>query len=556
MPKTPRNPDDELGHSEAAATDLPGEETIIQHIGSAPGTPGAVDERRAASRASVTQRILFAENVGEYLVQLRAYRTSGNYRDGAQYGDELYGFVVENFVDDPASSERELLLMRIINEAGWMQYSIIEEGAETQFQTWSDRAQEVYKCLNEKRKKFEEAGVSNLELRRELIVGEMKMKICEVRLNWKLGQFFEKDEVQYKTCGDALFQANLMLNQDRLFRELDSSAGDLQRQVVNILNADPEYGAAVAEAKRMIAVISDLTYAWHQDYQMRDHDAAEKTLPEDPKHAALLKDAEAKLMEYTVFYRDHSEIPQPPELRYAYLERIRQFKLIGKYDEALRLALRVKKQIEGKSDALYRSRILNRIGEGQIVLAQKILQAQPGTREYEDLARQAEVVDFELDAKSPRPGISPSLRAFKFLNQGRTVCLEAMKVPDVPTARIARDSACDGALTLLTMHIGLLGRTAQQKLVQETWASFRALPWKFDDGTWFFSEAPALAKLCEVTRKLGIDINIFEEVPREHFEAAHRELALEYRKSKPNVPRTYYEIVAEKIKMLRWLLML
>lgn len=543
MPKSPRPPDNDAPETEEDR----GEATIIQYIGSPPGAPGAVDEHVRTSRASVTQRVLFAENVQEYLEQLRAYRTAGKYRDGASFGDKLYEFVLENFADDPTSSERELLLMRIIDEAGWMQYSIIEEGAETQFKTWSDRAQAIYAQLSEKRERIG----GTIEFRREIIVGEMKMKICKVRLDWKRGQFFEKDEAQHTTCGDALFHANLMLIQDRLFRELDPSAGDIQRQIVNILNIDPEYGAVVAEAKRMIAVISDLTYAWHQDYQMRDHDAAEKTLPEDPKHAVLLKDAEAKLTEYIAFYRDHSEIPQPPELRYAYLERIRQFKLTGKYDEALRLALRVKKQIEGKSDALYRSRILNRIGEGQIVLAQKIFQAQPGTRKHEDLARQAELVDFALDAGSVRPGISPRLRAFKFLNQGRTVCLAAMKVSDIPTARIARDSACDGALALLTMQIGLLGRTAQEKLVQETWASFKELPLKFDDGTWFFSEAPALAKLCEVAGQLGIDINIFEEIPREHFEAAHRELALEYKKSKPNVPQAYYDLVAEKIKMLR-----
>lgn len=542
MPKSPDIPDDDEG-----------EPTIVQRLDGVPGAPVA-PSAPDARRASATQQILFAQNVDTHLQTLKRYRVVGNFEDGAAYGDELYEFVLANFADDPDSSERELILMQIIDEAGWMHYARKAEGTAVEVQKWSDRASELYSVLAGKRKVIEQSHGSDFELRRRLVVGEMKMKLWEVRLKWRMGQFFQQGDEQSATCGDALWHADLMLNHDRSIRELDGNAGEIQRHMVEILNEDPEYGAVIAEAKRMNAMMSGLSYLWNHEYQMADHDVAEKTLPEDPAYAALLTKAERFINDYIRFYIDHPFIPQPPEFRYAYLERIRHLKLLGRHDESIQLAMRIKRQVEGQSDELYKSRVSNRVGEGQIVLAQKLLTTDPHKAFHREVVRQARAVDAQSDNPAP-PDITPSLLAFKFLQQGRTVCLEAMNVSDFHSARVARNSSLDAALTLLSMPMGGFGGVVsgseKMRILERAFASFRALEMKFDDDVWFFYEAPALAALCMYASELGMDVDVIREIPREHFEASHRALALEYRKDKLKVPRAYYDQIAEKIKVLR-----
>lgn len=542
MPRAPDTPDDDEG-----------EPTIVQRLDGPPGAPAA-PSATDGRRASVTQQILFAQNVDAYLEALKRYRVAGNFEDGAAYGDELYEFVSASFADDPDSSERELILMRIIDEAGWMHYARKTEGTAEEVQKWSDRASELYRLLAGKRKTVEQSHGSDFELRRRLVIGEMKTKLWEVRLRWRIGQFFQHDEEQSATCGDALWHADLMLNHDRSIRELDEHAGELQRHMVGILNEDPEYGATIAEAKRMNAMMSGLSYLWNHEYQMADCDVAEKTLPEDPAYAALLTKAERLINDYIRFYIDHPFLPQPPEFRYAYLERIRHLKLLGKHDESIRLAMRIKRQVEGQSDELYKSRVSNRVGEGQIVLAQKMLTTDPRKPRYHELVRQAREVNSEFDTPAP-PNTTPSLLAFKFLQQGRSVCLEAMDVSDFHSARVARSSALDGALTLLAMPIGAYGgivsNAEKRRILENAFASFNAIERKFDDDVWLYYEAPALAALCLHASELGMDVDLIREIPREHFDAAHHALAMEYRKDKLKVPRAYYDQIAEKIKVLR-----
>lgn len=542
MPKSPDIPDDDEG-----------EPTIVQRLDGPPGAPVA-PVAPDARRAPVTQQILFAQNVDANLAALRQYRVSGNFEDGAAYGDELYEFVLANFADDPESSERELILMQIIDEAGWMHYARKAEGTAVEVQKWSDRASELYSVLAGKRKVIEQSHGSDFELRRRLVVGEMKTKLWEVRLKWQLGQFFEHDDEQSATCTDALWHSDLILNHDRSIREFDDHAGEIQRRMVEILNEDPEYGATVAEAKRMNAMMSGLSYIWNHEYQMSDHDVAEKTLPEDSAYAALLAKSERLINDYIRFYIDHPFLPQPPEFRYAYLERIRHLKLLGRHDESIKLAMRIKRQTEGQSDELYKSRVSNRVGEGQIVLAQKMLSADPRRPLYHELVKQARAIDAESDNPAPSD-TNPSLLAFKFLQQGRAVCSEAMNVSDFHTARVARNSALDGALTLLSMPIGAYGgivsSAEKRRILENALASFSAIERKFDDDVWLFYEAPALAALCMHAAELGIEVDIAREIPREHFEASHRALAMEYRKDKLKVPRPYYDQIAEKIKVLR-----
>lgn len=531
--------------------DGPPEITIVQEPKKPPPLPAAVQDKISDSRAAVASEILFPENVAAYFEQLKKYRTEGAYRTGAQYGDRLYEQVEQNFVDDPDSSERELLLMQIIDEAGWMQYAIIEftEEDDTAFRKWSTRAAAIYHALANKRQRLSDQQSSNIVLRLQIIVGEMKMKLSKLRLEWKRGQFFEQGTAQHDTCANALFLGRMMVNQDHQFREADPNAHVLQRQLVGILTSNAEYNAVVMEARRMMAVISGLSYVWDSEYQMRDKDLAEKTLKDEPAYRAMLEQPDRDLAAYINFYQRHR--PQPPELRYAYIERIRHMKLLGRYDEALALAMYMIQQIERGRDQLAIARMRNRIGEGQIVLAQNILAAPAGSPEQEEFGRQAKVVDARFDPNPVQEGTHPRLLAFKFLNLGYATCLEAMQVNDYPTARIARASACDGALSLLSTQM-----TKPAQLIPDTVRTFRTLPLKFDDDTWLFIEAPMLAQLWSIAVKHNIPTDLFREIPSEHFEASHRALALEWKRAqgKPKIPPAYHEQMADKIKTIRMLL--
>lgn len=282
---------------------------------------------------------------------------------------------------------------------------------------------------------------------------------------------------------------------------------------------------------------------------MKDKDLAEKTLKDDSAYRVMLEQPDRDLAEYIAFYQHHR--PQPPELRYAYIERIRHLKLLGRYDEALALAMYITQQIEKGRDKLATSRMKNRVGEGQIVLAQNILAAPQGSPEHEEFGRQAKLVDARFDPNPVQAGMPPHLLAFKFLNYGYATCLEAMDVNDYPTARIARDSACDGALSLLSTRM-----MSPAKLITDTVQTFSAIPLKFDDDMWLFIEAPMLAQLWSIAAEHNIPVDLLQEIPREHFKESNRALSLEWRRAqgKPKIPPAYHERLAYKIKDIRALL--